>query len=96
MFLLTFAEQGTTFKYQLLELPSHIRIVVPKRGSINDPFKCSLLHIQRYGRPYEALSYEWGLASRDDPFISVDDCTFRVRSNLYDALKHIRLQREDR
>ncbi|PVH91930.1 HET-domain-containing protein [Periconia macrospinosa] len=89
-------EQRASFKYRPLELPTAIRIVVLRRGSGNDPIECRLLHIDRGEIPYEALSYEWGLPSNYDPFISVDGCHVRVRTNLRDALMQIRLKEKNR
>jgi hypothetical protein len=79
-----------TFKYQPLEPPTQIRIVVLHPGTGDDPIECSLIHTNQGERPYDSLSYEWGLSRSDDPIIHVDGCYVRVRSNLYDAFIQIR------
>lgn len=86
-----------SFKYHALELPTTIRLVVLENGSHQDIVRCRLVHSDfQSGRPYEALSYEWGMPSDDNPFIFVDDCPVQVRRNLFDALLQIRLENTHR
>lgn len=85
------------FGYLPLQHPDDIRIVVLGRGSSDHhPIECYLLHMERHREDYEALSHEWGQPSVDEPIISVDGCPVRVRTNLRDALKELRLETEDR
>jgi Heterokaryon incompatibility protein (HET) len=90
------AKVRSTFKYQPLEHPTSIRIVVLQHGFGNDPIECCLLHTELGKNPYEALSYEWGSPTYNDPAIVLNDCDVRVRVNLRDALTKIRLEEEDR
>lgn len=84
--------------YRILNSPTAMRIVVLKRGSVHKPLLCNLLHVDRADPrvSYEALSYEWGQPSDSDPFVAVDTHLIQIRKNLYDALKHIRLEARDR
>jgi hypothetical protein len=84
--------------YRPLERRSALRIVVLQRGSGDSPITCNLVTIDGGANslPYEALSYEWGQPSPDDPLISVDGHSTRIRKNLFDALRHIRLEERDR
>jgi hypothetical protein len=83
------------FQYRPLRSPTEIRIVNLRRGSGADPVECVLLHKELHERPYQALSYEWGLPSDDDPIITVDGFPARVRTNLHEALMSVRLPAED-
>jgi hypothetical protein len=44
----------------------------------------------------QALSYEWGFPSPNDPTILIDSENIITWKNLYDALLHIRLPDQDR
>ena len=79
------------FQYRSLESPSEIRVVSLRRGSGTDLIECVLLHTEIHDQPYQALSYEWGLPSDDDPIILMDSFPVRIRTNLHEALKMIRL-----
>jgi hypothetical protein len=84
--------------YKPLDSPNAMRIVQLKRGSADKRIKCNLVHMDRADGsiPYEALSYEWGQPSNEDPFIAVDTHLVQIRKNLFDALQHIRLEAKDR
>jgi Heterokaryon incompatibility protein (HET) len=61
-----------------------------------DAVRCSLEveHLES-APPYEALSYVWG--SGEATFsISCDNMTFNIKRNLYQALRHLRLQSQPR
>ncbi|RDW85334.1 hypothetical protein BP6252_02924 [Coleophoma cylindrospora] len=85
-----------TFEYQPLERATVIRIVILQHGFGNDPIECRLLHTELGQKHYEALSYEWGPPSHNDPTIVLDGFDIQVRKNLRDALTQIRLEEEDR
>ncbi|KAM0136071.1 hypothetical protein ACHAP3_004692 [Botrytis cinerea] len=90
------------FEYQPLDLdqPTAIRILILSGGSGNSPIESSILHTDLKDPSstikYEALSYEWKEASNDDPIILVNNCEFRIRKNLYDALIQLRFVDKDR
>ncbi|TGO43686.1 hypothetical protein BCON_1082g00010 [Botryotinia convoluta] len=92
----------STFEYESLDLdkPTAIRIFILSGGSGDSPIKSSILHMELKDPSntikYEALSYEWKEASNDDPIILVNDCKFRIRKNLYDALIQLRFVDKDR
>ncbi|THV46385.1 hypothetical protein BGAL_0390g00020 [Botrytis galanthina] len=98
------AEEQTfsTFEYEPLDLdkPAAIRIFILSGGSGDSPINSSILHVDLKDPSgairYEALSYEWKVASSDDPIILVDGCEFRIRKNLYDALIQLRFVDKDR
>ncbi|KAG4032400.1 hypothetical protein MFRU_007g03030 [Monilinia fructicola] len=95
-------EPRPEFEYQPLDpdQPTAIRIFVLNRGSGNDLIESSISHtrLRNHSRSvkYEALSYEWKEASVDDRIISVNNCRFQIRKNLYDALIQLRLADKDR
>jgi hypothetical protein len=89
-------EHQTILQYRPLETPTTIRIVEILKGCLEDPIEVLLLHVDYREFQYEALSYEWGVASDHDPYILVDSCESRIRRNLYDALIQIRLPDESR
>ncbi|KAF7884617.1 uncharacterized protein EAF02_004953 [Botrytis sinoallii] len=92
----------STFEYEPLDLdkPTAIRIFILSGGTGDSLIQSSILHIDLKDPSgtikYEALSYEWKVASSDDPIILVDDCKFRIRKNLYDALIQLRFVDKDR
>jgi hypothetical protein len=86
----------STIKYSPLSNANTIRLIRLGQGSDDDPIHCSIFHAQLGNQGYEALSYEWGSPSADDPMMSVDSENIRTRKNLYDALWHIRLADQDR
>ncbi|KAF7951697.1 hypothetical protein EAE96_006996 [Botrytis aclada] len=87
----------STLKYEPLDFDkaTAIRIFILSGGSGESPIESSILHIDLKDPSgtikYEALSYEWKEASDDNPVILVNDCKFRIRKNLYDALIQLRL-----
>lgn len=83
------------FPYRPLATPTEIRLVSLRRGSSTDLVECVLLHTEIQEQPYQALSYEWGLPSDDDPIILMDGVPVRIRTNLHEALRVIRLPDED-
>ncbi|KAL1597132.1 hypothetical protein SLS60_008714 [Paraconiothyrium brasiliense] len=92
-------EQWMSTNCQPLESPTTIRLVVLGSGSGTQPVECVLLHTDPNtwdAQPYEALSYEWGSPSDEDPWILVNGCVVQVRKNLWDALMHIRFEEEER
>jgi len=57
-----FFADRTLFSYSDLQ-PGHIRIIVIRRGKLEDPLQCDLYSVPLHGpkQPYyDALSYEWG------------------------------------
>ncbi|KAM5344634.1 hypothetical protein ACJ41O_013169 [Fusarium nematophilum] len=86
----TMTEKPLAIDYFPLVSETDIRILTLGQGSGDDTIQCILFHGSREGDIYQALSYEWGEESDDDPFIIVNGELVQVRSNLYSALKHIR------
>ncbi|KAK3490236.1 HET-domain-containing protein [Neurospora hispaniola] len=81
---------GERYPYRQLEHENTIRLLFITPGSgeeISSTY--SLLHAELGNIPYQALSYEWGLPSDDDPNITIDGHTVRIRKNLSEALKQI-------
>ncbi|KAH7081307.1 heterokaryon incompatibility protein-domain-containing protein [Paraphoma chrysanthemicola] len=76
--------------YEPLNSPDKIRIVRINPGSREERLACTISHVKLGSETYEALSYEWGLASDDDPFILIDGRNTRIRTNLRNALVEIR------
>ncbi|KAK8070442.1 hypothetical protein PG997_010645 [Apiospora hydei] len=66
-------------------------------GRFNEPVRCQLLEstIGDIQSRYEALSYTWGDAN-DKVQINVSDRPFPVTKNLEVALRHLRLETENR
>ena len=83
------------FKYRALDDVKAIRVVVLTKGGYGDAIECRLVHTDR-NAVYEALSYEWGLPSDDDPTITLDNCAFKIRKNLWEAFVQLRLPDLDR
>ncbi len=65
-------------------------------GGPSDTIQCLLLHSSPDDIQYNALSYEWGEPRDDDPTIIVDGHETRIRRNLFECLKHVRFEDEDR
>ncbi|KAK0639772.1 hypothetical protein B0T16DRAFT_338954 [Cercophora newfieldiana] len=75
----------------LNEQKKEIRLLSLNSGSGSDPIYCSLCIVSLHDRPkYEALSYVWG-PPEPSHLIRLDGQPFRVTSNLYAALKRLRL-----
>lgn len=80
--------------YKSLVLQEDIRLLFLHKGSGSDPLVCKLLHAEFARRPfYEAVSYTWGSECDPKP-LTVNDSRVHIRSNLWDALWHLR--KEDR
>jgi hypothetical protein len=86
----------TTLQYRPLETPTTIRIAEIQQGYLDDPIKIQLLHIDYREYQYEALSYEWGVGSANDPYILVDGRRNGIQRNLYEALLQLRFHDKDR
>jgi hypothetical protein len=78
--------QSSTINYSPLSNSQEIRLVILESGSGNDPILCRLFHAELENRVYEALSYEWGDASNNDPEILINGKGVRIQQNLRDAL----------
>ncbi|KAK3392321.1 heterokaryon incompatibility protein-domain-containing protein [Sordaria brevicollis] len=78
------------YPYRPLEHDNTIRLllITPGAGEGANP-TYSLLHAELGEIPYKALSYEWGLASDDDPTLVIDGHPVRIRKNLFAALEQI-------
>ncbi|APA09894.1 hypothetical protein SS1G_05862 [Sclerotinia sclerotiorum 1980 UF-70] len=67
------------------------RLVTLLPGPDSTPIKTTLRIVNLEEKPrFDALSYEWGLESSDDPQIYVDNIPFTVRRNLCLFLKRLR------
>ncbi|CRK31969.1 hypothetical protein BN1708_005607 [Verticillium longisporum] len=88
----------SSFPYERLDLSTHaIRLLNLRKGGHFDPIRCNLVQAILDDEnliPYKALSYTWGDAS-DRIEIKVDDRTFGITRNLYDALDHLRSKTTD-
>ncbi|KAH7120339.1 ankyrin repeat-containing domain protein [Dactylonectria estremocensis] len=88
-----------TYTYKPIDLATDaIRLVRLSKGYIGDSICCEIfetfLH-QVEGVPYEALSYAWGGTLRAAEII-LNGCIAKVTSNLYAALRQLRLEHRDR
>ena len=81
-----------------LDRPS-VRLLQLLRGDETDDIQCNIWEARidqsEGGLSYDALSYTWGSMALNEQ-ITVDGSTMRVTSNLFDALKHLRLDNKDR
>jgi hypothetical protein len=85
-----------TYPYQPLLSSNEIRLLIFNPSSAGSDITCQLVHSDLASCPYEALSYEWGLPSDEDPEILVDDHFIGIRRNLYLALQQFRHETEQR
>lgn len=73
-----------------------IRLMALFPGKWSDDISCEVFRVSWEGIPqmlaYKALSYAWGLPSRKDPTVLVNDCPVKVTINLEQALKYERSQ----
>ncbi|KAH6717497.1 heterokaryon incompatibility protein-domain-containing protein [Leptodontidium sp. MPI-SDFR-AT-0119] len=70
-----------------------VRLLPPTSEEI----ECELIQVNLNSNPrYEALSYEWGPEPKDPFWISVDGKHCKVRKNLSDALRALRLPTQSR
>ncbi|PMD32313.1 hypothetical protein L207DRAFT_518707 [Hyaloscypha variabilis F] len=74
-----------------------IRLLALRQGSNqDDPIECELSTCELDNAPsYEALSYFWG-TNRNTRAISLHGSTFRVREDLYNALRRLRQSQTSR
>ncbi|KAK1778457.1 heterokaryon incompatibility protein-domain-containing protein [Copromyces sp. CBS 386.78] len=77
------------YPYRQLEHENSIRLLLINPGS-GEEVTYTLEHSEQAKTPYKALSYEWRLPSDDDPKITIDGHTVRIRKNLHEALKQIK------
>ncbi|KAI0123480.1 heterokaryon incompatibility protein-domain-containing protein [Xylariales sp. AK1849] len=83
-----------TFRYQQLSEGIDCTRLLTIRPSENEhaPVVCELVNVEFRDKPeYEALSYTWGDPS-DESSIIINGCEFKVRQNLFDALRYLRTQ----
>jgi hypothetical protein len=74
---------------------STIRLVLLLPGDFNDNIECHLLHASLDSElSYEALSYTWGDPEILRPVL-LEGEPFPVTENLYDALRHLRLKKNE-
>lgn len=88
-----------TFRCKRLDLATDvIRLLRLVKGQPSDIIRCELFetYLQNFhGVPYEALSYTWG-TGKSKTAILLDDQTFWVTENLYQALLALRNTSRDR
>jgi len=89
-------EHSQYTQYTQLE-EGQIRLLALRQGSNQDePIECELSSCELDNAPpYEALSYFWG-TSQKTQVISLHGSTFRVREDLYDALRRLRQRQTSR
>jgi hypothetical protein len=84
------------YPYQSLSTPNEIRLLILNPSCAGSKITCQLVHRDVDSRPYEAVSYEWGLPSKEDPEISIENHAIVIRRNLYFALQQFRHENEER
>jgi hypothetical protein len=84
------------YPYQSLSTPNEIRLLILDPSSAGPKITCQLVHSELELRLYEAVSYEWGLPSEEDPEITIDNHVIVIRRNLYFALQQFRHENEER
>lgn len=75
----------------------HIRLVSIQRGTWDSEINCELFHLDTNAPEiprYRALSYVWGLKTRDSPHILVEGHRHKVTFNLEYALRCLRDESE--
>lgn len=78
--------------YDPLKSRTEIRLLLLlAHRSGDDPIQCFLLNSNRDEEYYQALSYEWGTESKDDPIIMINDYPVQIRKNLHAAMEQIRI-----
>lgn len=83
--------------YSPLQIPSHFRLIAIRNEEVANisaqQMKCNLVHFSLENENvtplYHALSYEWGVASYDDPVIHINGMPHTIRKNLFEALKQL-------
>lgn len=84
------------YKYELLQSPSHIRILELEPGDRTVPLRCSLVQVDLQDRPqFEALSYAWGNAG-DLKIIECDGKELKITRSLHEALESLRHSNDSR
>lgn len=82
--------------YSPLTKDNEIRILELEPADARAAIRCTLRHVTLSARPsYEALSYEWGPPGQVKA-IYVNGGRTKVRSNLWLALQHLRLEKTSR
>ncbi|KAK1593823.1 heterokaryon incompatibility protein-domain-containing protein [Colletotrichum navitas] len=89
------------FQYESFDLDRPgFRLVRLEAGSSHDPIRCHLFQAYLDDKetiiPYEALSYCWGSSTSLRHTILVNGRFLFITENLFDALKNLRQQVEDR
>lgn len=90
-----------TYQYTPLDLGGPaFRLVRLLQGSYDDPIVRGEIFqawtgTEDSGIPYEAISYTWGTREKNAQ-LHLDDCVLPITENLYDALRALRLEDEDR
>jgi hypothetical protein len=80
----------STYVYQPLLHEDSLRLLILEPAAIGERIRCRLEHSRLSLNPqYNAISYAWG-ESLNEHTISLDDSTFEIRRNLYNALQHFR------
>jgi hypothetical protein len=80
--------------YSPLTDSDEIRLLLLHPGSGYDTIKCTIRRVKLSDKPqYEALSYMWG--PKTYRLIKIDGKTCDVRENLYQALLHLRLIKDN-
>lgn len=81
----------------LIQHPNPIRLVRLHPTKLPHRIDCELIHVSLDTKPqYEALSYEWGPTSSNQFWVTIDGSQFRIRKNLWQALRCLRLDKEPR
>jgi hypothetical protein len=88
--------RSSAIKYWPLSSPGEIRLVILEPSYKDHPISCRLFHAELGKQAYEALSYEWGEPSNEDPDILIDGREVQIRHNLSIALSHLRLENDER
>jgi Heterokaryon incompatibility protein (HET) len=71
-------------------------LILEPAGNLTDPITCRLQHVTFVKKPkYEALSYTWGDETVRHS-ISIEGRDFDVGTNLFDALRYLRHNSEER
>jgi hypothetical protein len=74
------------YKYERLQSPQHIRVLRLAPGAQREPIHCSLIQVHLdLCRPYEAISYAWGVAE-DRENVYCDHRLVGITRNLFEAL----------
>jgi hypothetical protein len=84
------------YVYQPLLHEDSLRLLILEPATMGERIRCHLEHSRLSLNPqYNAISYAWG-ESLTEHTISLDDSTFEIRRNLYNALQQFRDERRPR